>query len=235
MRTAALLLVCSLASLPVGAAENVDPLEGLNRKVMAFNDTADRWVLKPVARGYTKVVPRVVRRGVTNFFDNLTYPIVVVNQFLQGKWRAGLTDTGRFVLNTTVGIGGLFDPATAAGLPQNNEDFGQTFARWGVGAGPYIVIPLLGPSTFRDGAGSACSAALYPWAYMDEEEVRYAATALYAVNGRAGLLEAEELISGDRYSFLRDAYLQRREFLIKDGEVEDEFIDEDWEDAEPIE
>jgi phospholipid-binding lipoprotein MlaA len=216
------------------AADDGDPWEGFNRKIMAFNDAADRWVMKPVARGYTKVVPRPARRGVSNFFSNLLYPIVIVNQFLQGKFRDGVSDIGRFVVNTTVGLGGLLDPATAVGLPRNDEDFGQTFGKWGAGPGPYIVVPFLGPSTIRDGTGSLCSAALTPWRYSDEERVRYGATALYAIDARAGLLEAEELISGDRYSFLRDAYLQRREFLVQDGEVEDDFMDESW-DEEAVE
>lgn len=231
MRPISLVLLCVFLAAPgVCAAEerNVDPWEGMNRKIYAFNDAADRWVLKPVAKGYTKVVPRVVRRGVSNFFVNILYPIVIVNQFLQGKWKAGFSDTGRFLLNSTLGIGGLFDPATDAGLPLNQEDFGQTFAKWGVGSGPFLVLPFLGPSTIRDGVGTACAMPLSPWTYVDDERVRYGAAALFAIDTRAALLEAEELVSGDRYTFIRDAYLQRREFLIHDGVVEDDFLDEDW-------
>jgi len=198
----------------------------MNRKVQAFNDTADRWVVKPVARSYVRVVPKVVRRGVSNFFENLTYPIVIVNQFLQGKVVQGFSDLGRFAINSTLGVGGLLDPASDAHLALHNEDFGQTFGKWGVTAGPYLVLPILGPSTFRDGAGSLCSAPLIPWRYSEDEFIRYGATALYGLDTRAGLLNAEQLISGDRYTFLRDAYLQRRQYLIKDGQVEDEFMDE---------
>ena len=212
------------------AGEPSDPLQGLNRHIQSFNDTADRWVLKPVAKGYNKITPRVARRGISNFFGNLTYPLVVVNQFLQGKWRQGASDTGRFFINTTLGIGGLFDPATEAGMLLHDEDFGQTFAAWGIGSGPYLVIPFLGPSTVRDGIGSAAGFAAQPTRYLiDDERTRYALTALNLIQIRAGLIDAEQLISGDRYLFFRDAYLQRREYLIKDGEVTDEFLDEEWE------
>jgi phospholipid-binding lipoprotein MlaA len=167
-----------------------------------------------------------MRRGVSNFFDNLTYPIVIVNQFLQGKVGQGFSDIGRFAINSTLGVGGLLDPATDAHLEPHNEDFGQTFGKWGIKPGPYLVLPFLGPSTFRDGAGSLCAAPMYAWRYADEEWMRYGMTGLYGLDTRARLLEAEELISGDRYSFVRDAYLQRREYLIKDGQVEDEFMND---------
>ncbi len=209
---------------------NPDPWEGMNRKVQKFNDGADRWLLRPIAVGYTKVVPKFMRRGVSNFFGNLTYPVVVVNQFLQGKWRNGFADTGRFLVNSTLGIGGLFDPATRAGLEAHEEDFGQTFAKWGMGSGPYLVLPLMGPSTIRDGGGRIVDATMFPPRFVEEERVRYALTGLYFLDTRASLLDVENLLSGDRYAFLRDAYLQRREYLIMDGEVEDSFLDEDFED-----
>jgi phospholipid-binding lipoprotein MlaA len=209
--------------------EPSDPLEGLNRGVQAFNDTADRWVLKPAAKGYRKVLPQTIRTGVGNFFQNLKYPVVIVNQFLQGKIGLGMSDTGRFLMNTTLGLGGLFDPASHAGMPEHDEDFGQTFATWGIGRGPYIVIPLLGPSTVRDGVGSLLNFTVTPTGYITDDNTRYSLLALYVVQARAGVLDAEKLITGDRYIFMRDAYLQRREYLNKDGEVEDEFLDEDWE------
>jgi phospholipid-binding lipoprotein MlaA len=213
-----------------GSANGVkDPWQGMNRKIQAFNDTADRWVLKPVAKGYEKVVPHLLRRGITNFFTNLTYPLVAVNQFLQGKFAEGASDTGRFIMNTTLGIGGLFDPASGAHLALHDEDFGQTFGKWGVGSGPYLVIPFLGPSTVRDGVGSAVGYVANPaYYYIEDQNTRYGLTALNAIQIRAGLLDAEQLISGDRYIFMRDAYLQRRDYLIKDGQVTDEFLDEDW-------
>jgi len=221
----AFLLVCNDAI----AAEPADPWQGFNRKVFAFNQFADRWVLKPVAKGYKKITPQFFRRGVGNFFSNLTYPLVAVNQVLQGKLGLGASDTGRFIVNTTIGIGGLFDPATRAGLPEHEEDFGQTFAKWGMGSGPFLVIPFLGPSTVRDGVGSAVNLVAQPARYLIEDErTRFAMGALYVINTRAGLLDAEQLIGGDKYSFMRDAYLQRRDFLIHDGEVgDDDFLNED--------
>jgi phospholipid-binding lipoprotein MlaA len=212
------------------AAGTPDPLQGFNRAMQSFNDTADRWVLKPAAKGYRAVIPELLRRGISNFYDNLTYPLVAVNQFLQGKPGLGFADTGRFVMNSTLGIFGFFDPATDAGLRAHEEDFGQTFATWGMGSGPYLVLPLLGPSTVRDGTGALLNTYLNPTRYItDEERVRYALMGLYVIQARANLLNAEQLISGDRYIFMRDAYLQRREYLNKDGQVQDDFLDEDWE------
>ncbi len=220
--------VAALACNAGAADETSDPLEGMNRRIQSFNDGADRWVLKPVAKGYNAVTPRFIRRCIGNFFVNITYPIVVVNQFLQGKWREGATDTARFVMNSTVGVAGLFDPATNVGIKLHDEDFGQTFARWGIGSGPYLVIPFLGPSTIRDGIGSAAGYVANPTHYViDDETTVYALTALNAIQVRAGLISAEQLISGDRYLFFRDAYLQRREYLIKDGQVKDEFMDDE--------
>jgi len=209
--------------------ETPDPLQGFNRGVQAFNDTADRFVLKPVAKGYKKAVPDAIRRGIGNFFDNLTYPLVIVNQLLQGKVKQGVSDTGRLLMNSTLGLGGFFDPASHAGMPLHEEDFGQTFAKWGIGRGPYLVIPFLGPSDIRDGAGSLVNYAVSPTHYIiPDTTTRYSVMALNFVQLRAGLLDAEKLISGDRYIFIRDAYLQRREFLNKDGQVDDEFLDENW-------
>jgi phospholipid-binding lipoprotein MlaA len=212
------------------AGQPPDPLEGFNRAVFAFNDTADRWVVKPVAKGYTKVLPSPARTGIGNFFDNVTYPLVVVNQLLQGKFRDGASDMLRFAMNTTAGIGGLFDVASMAGLRMHEEDFGQTFARWGFGPGPFLMLPFLGPSTVREGTGSIISYAVSPIRFItDDDTTRYSLTALNLIQTRASLLDAEQLISGDRYSFIRDAYLQRRDYLNKDGQVEDDFLDDDWE------
>lgn len=225
----ALGLSCSAFADGASPKHTSDPWEGMNRKIQAFNDTADRWVLKPVAKGYAKITPHLLRRGISNFFVNLTYPLVVVNDFLQGKFHDGASDTGRFIMNTTLGIGGLFDPASGAHLPLHDEDFGQTFAKWGAGSGPYLVIPFLGPSTVRDGLGSAVGFTVQPTRYLIEDNnTRYGMTALNFLEIRASLLDAEQLISGDRYIFMRDAYLQRREYLIMDGQVTDEFLEDDW-------
>jgi phospholipid-binding lipoprotein MlaA len=230
-----LLVVVPVAWAKGDSRDPRDPWEGFNRQVQWFNDDADRYIVRPIAKGYTRVVPRPVRRGVSNVFTNLLYPIVIVNQFLQGKPRDGFSDLGRFILNSTVGLAGLLDPATHVGLPKNDEDFGQTFGVWGAGPGPYLVLPILGPSTVRDGTGSFVGAMMYPWRYAEDERIRWGATVLFAIDVRAGLLDAEDLISGDRYVFLRDAFLQRREFQIRDGNVEDTFLDEDWDDDDSVE
>lgn len=208
-----------------GQAED-DPLQGVNRKVLAFNDGADRLLLKPLARGYRAVAPQPVEKGVSNFFLNLRTPWTAVNQLLQGKPKLAFADTGRFLMNSTVGIGGLFDVATDAGLEAHREDLGQTLAVWGVPSGRFAVVPFLGPSTLRDGIGGIVDTLLYPVNFLEDDTVRLSLIATDAVQTRAKFLDAETLIRGDRYLFIRDAYLQRREYLINDGEVEeDPFLD----------
>ena len=198
-----------------------DPLERWNRRVFAFNDTLDRFIMKPVADAYLKAVPSPMRTAVTNFFDNITYINVIANSFLQGKGKQGFSDTGRFIINSTVGLGGLVDVATAAGVPRNDEDFGQTLAVWGFGEGAYLMLPLLGPSTFRDAPGYAFSAAVHPFTYWSGEPVATASLgALAVVDQRAQVKGAFELINAaalDRYIFIREAYRQRRIYLIYDG------------------
>jgi phospholipid-binding lipoprotein MlaA len=228
------LLVAGLApaladELPGGVS---DPWEPMNRRVHAFNDRADQMIMRPIAVQYQRRVPRPIRRGVTNFFDNLLYPVTIANQFLQGKVREGISDTGRFVVNTTLGIGGIFDPATRIGFPVHQEDFGQTFAVWGLGRGPYIVVPFLGPSTIADGIGVGITGYfLFPLGDIPDPTLRYFAYAVYFTDMRASFLDAEALISGDRYAFMRDVYLQRRAYEIADGEVDDPFLDDDdWDD-----
>jgi phospholipid-binding lipoprotein MlaA len=206
--------------------DNPDPFEGMNRKVQSFNDGADRLVLKPIARGYIKITSDGVRHSVSNFYDNFAYPITIVNQFLQGKVKLGFSDLGRFVVNTTVGLLGLFDPATKIGLDHHDEDFGQTLGVWGFPSGAYIVVPLWGPATTRSGTGDIVSYFVHPSQLIEDETIRYAYFAGWAVQARASLLETEELISRDRYLFIRDAFMQRREFLVNDGQIEeDPFLD----------
>ncbi|HKO87236.1 MAG TPA: VacJ family lipoprotein [Burkholderiales bacterium] len=204
-----------------------DPIEPVNRVVYQFNDTVDRAVLKPVAQGYRAVFPDPVRTGVNNFFSNLRDPWTAVNQILQGKVEAGATDFMRFVTNTTFGIGGIFDVASEGGMTKHNEDFGQTLGVWGLDTGPYLVLPLFGPSNVRDGAGTIVDAVAYlPWRgpkLLGEDNYvawRNALTALDFINTRANLLDASNVMEEaalDRYSFLRDAYLQRRATQVNDG------------------
>jgi phospholipid-binding lipoprotein MlaA len=239
-RAATLTFALALTSCAsTGVAEtppDPDPLEPVNRAVYRFNDVADRYLIRPVAQGYEAVVPQPVRSSVTRFFENLGMPVVIVNDLLQGKFDEAGQDTARFVVNSTVGIGGLFDPATEVGLPQPNEDLGQTLAVWGVPAGPYLVIPFWGPTTLRDAVGDLGDAQYGLLASYDDTSVRDKAVVLFAINTRARLLGTDSAIENalDPYLFVRDAYLQRREFLIYDGQPPEEDLEdfglEDWED-----
>jgi phospholipid-binding lipoprotein MlaA len=222
---ALLLAVIAFAAVPV-QAETQDPLEPVNRKVFRFNDALDRWILKPVARGYDRL-PDPMKRGIGNVFENLSTPGTAVNQFLQGKPREGLSDTTRFLVNSTFGLLGWFDVATRGGLAKHNEDFGQTFAVWGIGSGPFVMLPALGPSTTTDTVGRFLDFLTDPINLINPDRDRYIVRGVGLVDTRAGLLGAEKAISGDRYLFIRDAFLQRREFLIRDGLVEDDpFLDD---------
>jgi len=226
-----LLLLCALVS-PAWAeddpgldpAPDPDPWEGFNRRVYAFNNVIDQVVLRPAAVTYQTITPEPVQRGVGNAFRNILELPSAANALLQAKPKAAGQDAGRFLVNTTLGLAGLFDVATKLGLEgRDQEDFGQTLAVWGVKQGPYLMLPLLGPSTPRDLAGVPVDWLLDPTNYIDKDGVRYSLTALELAHSRAEMLELEEQIAGDRYLFIRDIYLQRREHLIKDGEVEDEF------------
>ena len=213
-----------------------DPWEPLNRGIYTVNDVLDKVTLKPVAKGYRKVLPAFVRRGVSNFYANLRTPLTIVNQVLQGKGRAALSDTGRLLLNSTVGIGGFFDPATSAGLEQHNEDFGQTLATWGVPDGPFVMVPLLGPRSLRDAVTIPLNFFAHPLFHYENTSVRDKLWGLEAINVRTRLLAADTLLedSFDPYVTIRDAYRQNRRYLIYDGEPPedydeylDEFLDED--------
>jgi len=210
-----------------GAVNPRDPLEPANRAVFEFNDGADKLVFKPVAQVYRAVLPQPVRTGVRNFFANLQDPWIGINNLLQGKIEAGLTDWFRFATNSTMGVVGIVDVASSMRMTKHNEDFGQTLGRWGVPSGDYLVLPFLGPSTVRDGLGLIADAYGYgPWwatrAIDPPHRVawRNSLTALDIVSLRANLLATEGIFEAaalDRYSFLRDAYLQRRRNLIWDG------------------
>lgn len=208
---------------------NVDPWEWFNRPVYKFNDFLDRWFMRPVAKGYETVTPDPVERCVSNFFGNLREPLNLVNNLLQGKWLASASDGGRLVINTTVGVAGLFDVARHWGLERSDEDLGQTLGHWGVGPGPYLVVPLLGPRTLRDAGTGVVEGFADPLTAIDHVRTRNQIIGLRVIDLRASLLAADELVTGDRYTFLRDAYLQRREFLVNDGVVEDDFGSDDFE------
>jgi phospholipid-binding lipoprotein MlaA len=209
------------------APSPLDPLEPMNRATFEFNDNADKFFFKPVAEGYRFVLPEVVRTGVRNFYSNLKDPWIAVNQVLQGKVELALSDGWRFIVNSTFGIGGLMDVASDMRLPKHNEDFGQTLGVWGLDSGPYLVLPLWGPSSVRDGTGLIVDAYGYlPWwipEWLDfEHRVAWqnSLLALDYVNARANLLDATNFLEEaalDRYAFAREAFFQRRRSLIYDG------------------
>ena len=206
---------------------NPDPLEGFNRKVHGFNMFFDHWLLKPAAKGYRWIAPQPVELGVSNFFTNLGEVSNTLNSALQWKWAEAGKSSGRFLLNSTLGLAGLFDVARPMGLDKaDGEDFGQTLAAWGMGSGPYLVLPFLGPSTLRDTAARPVDYFSNPLNYVEDDAVRLGLNIADIIRLRADLLETEELASGDFYIFVRDAYLQRRNFLINDGIVEDDFGDD---------
>jgi len=226
------LLATGCATAP-GRTRTDDPWVNVNRGIYKFNDTVDRATLKPVAKGYMKITPRWFRSGVGNFFGNLGYPITVVNQFLQGKVGLGARDTGRFLVNSTLGIGGLLDVATRMGLEANDEDFGQTLAVWGVGSGPFLNLPFFGPSSLRDAPSRLADYFLSPLTYIDQPwESEWGMRALDLVHSRAELLSLDDTLrrTYDPYAFTRDAWIQRREYQIFDGNPPPEALEEEPQD-----
>ena len=214
-----------------------DPMEGWNRGVWAFNEKADKYVLRPIAKGYDKVTPAPVQTGIGNFFQNLLYPTVMVNDLLQLKFKQFGQDTLRLVVNTIVGLGGTVDVASDAGLPAHDEDFGQTLGYWGVGPGWYLMLPLFGPSNNRDLIGAVGDWRTSTLTYIGEEEDSTLALELgflQAVHGRAQLLPADKVLEQqlDRYSFVRSLYLQDRLNKVYDGNPPKETFDFGDEDEE---
>lgn len=202
-------------------AQRPDPLEPWNRKVFAFNEGLDNAVLKPTATAYQKVVPRPVRTAATNFFNNISDLWSATNLFLQGRVTDGLSDVMRFGSNTVFGILGLADVASEMGMERHNEDFGQTLGHWGVGPGAYIVWPLLGPSTVRDSIALPIEQQVAPETFVSTVRMRNSLSVVRLVNTRANLLQAGNMLDGislDKYTFMRDAYLQRRRSLVYDGD-----------------
>jgi phospholipid-binding lipoprotein MlaA len=197
-----------------------DPLESVNRAVYHFNDGVDNLIVKPVAIVYKGVVPQIARTGVSNFFSNINDVIVALNNLLQGKFTHAVSDVGRIVVNTTAGLLGVIDVATEIGLEKHNEDFGQTLGWWGLGDGPYLVLPFIGPSSFRDGVGWLADFYSDPVTYVDPSRDRNILWGTRLVSRRTELLDAEEIVKTaalDPYEFIRDAYLQRRRSLVYDG------------------
>lgn len=218
-------LFSTLAITPA-LANDGDRLENLNRKVFYVNERLDHFALRPAAVTYRKLMPNPLERGVDNFFSNLDEVTNVFNDLLQGKFGQAAHDSGRFLLNTTLGLGGIFDVAERAGLEKSDgEDFGQTLAVWGVGEGPYLMLPLLGPSTLRDAPSKFVDSITSPFSYVDDVRTRNTARGVDLLAKRASLLEVDDIISGDKYLFVRDVYLQRSRYLVNDGAIEDDFGD----------
>jgi phospholipid-binding lipoprotein MlaA len=234
---AAALLLGGCATLPPGSKPDPrDRFERANRSVYAFNKAIDHAILRPVARGYVKVTPQPVRRGISNFLANIDYPITIINDALQGKVHDSLSDVARFGINTVVGVGGLFDPATHWGFEKHDEDFGQTLGKWGVHPGPYLMLPIFGPSTIRDAPAKVVDHFTSPKTYLLNTNEDLAVSVVGVVDKRAGLLDTDHLIDNayDPYAFLRNAWLQRREYQVRDGKVPpDEELKDDSDQSTP--
>ena len=199
-----------------------DPFEGFNRGVYSFNEKLDETLINRLARFYQTITPDILDQGITNFFSNVNDLVVVVNDFLQFKVKQAFSDLTRMVFNSTLGIGGLFDVSSNMGFPKHNEDFGQTLAKWGFGPGPYLVVPVLGPSTVRDAAGYAIAATLVsPISYIHDTPTYYGVMSMNYVDFKADLLSAERLLQEaavDKYEFTKNAYFEQRDNLIHDRE-----------------
>ena len=229
---AASVVAAGCVSVPPESRVEYDPWEGLNRGIFKVNEGLDKAIMKPVATGYTKVVPKPARQGVTNFSRNLFTPRSAVANFLQGKPRDGFGELSRFLINSTVGLGGLFDIASRNGIEAKTEDFGQTIAVWGVPDGPYVMLPFLGPTTLRDALMLPFDISMDPLYHYEVASVRDPLYVLRIINLRANLLPLEDMLndSVDKYVTMRESYLQNREFDIYDGDPptddDDEFFDE---------
>ena len=220
-------LLILLLSFPIFGEEINDPFEDLNRDIFIFNEKLDEKLLKPAALTYRKVTPQFARTGVTNFFNNLEEIDTTINQVLQGEIKYAFNDAGRFVINSTIGLFGLIDVASKMGLEKHEEDFGQTLGVWGFDSGPYIMIPFLGPSNPRDLLSRPISSFLSGTFAMEDNDVKITLVGIDALETRERLLDAETLIMGDKYIFVKDAYIQSREYEINNGSTEDdEFLDD---------
>ncbi len=236
-RAVTTLIVCAAlsacAAQKSGTPVPEDSWESLNRSIYHWNDVADRATMKPIAKGYEKIVPSFARRGIGNFYDNLRTPLIMINSFLQGKPGDGFSDFGRLLINSTIGIGGLLDVATPMGLQQHDEDFGQTFAVWGVPDGPYVYMPFFGPFTLRDAIALPIDFLADPLWYYRNLSVRDKLWVLQAIDTRTGYLALEGTLekSYDPYVTVRDAYLQNRKYKIYDGAPpEDDLYDDIYDD-----
>ena len=226
-----LIIILSLSYFSFLQSE-IDPFQDLNEKTHNLNQGLDETIATPIAKVYRKVTPDFVEVGVTNFTDNIEDINIALNNLLQAKIKEGLSDILRFTINSTIGLLGFFDPASSMGFQKHSEDFGQTLAVWGVSDGPYIVLPILGPSSLRDTLARIPEAFMTPLLLIDHDRTGYELTAIDLLDKRARYLGLESIVVGDEYLFYRDAYFQSREFDINDGVIEDDFdnFDFDFED-----
>lgn len=220
-------LFVGCASIPAGVEPSAsDPWEPFNRSVFEFNEGLDKYLLKPIVAAYRFILPEIVRDGIYNFFSNYSDIYTALQNLLQGKPDLAFNDLMRVAVNTIFGLGGLMDVATPGGLPKHKEDWGQTFGVWGVPSGPYLVLPFFGPSTIRDTFGTAADLETdYLFKYIPDVGLRNSITGLRVINARNTFYEAGDLLDGaalDKYSFIRDAYLQRREYQINEGRNDEE-------------
>jgi len=225
-----LLFLISINISYISSDEINDPFEDINRVTHNINDTLDNAIAKPVAEVYGEITPEFIQNRVTRFFKNLAEIDTFINQLLQGKPKLALNDFGRFTINSTIGLYGLFDPATKLGLQAHDEDFGQTLGVWGVPDGPYIVLPVIGPSNARDLLSRPISSFLSGTFAMTDTDVKITLTLLDAIETRERYLDFEAMMTGDVYTFMKDAYVQSRDYEILDGEVEDDDFLEDFDD-----
>ena len=225
--TKVLIVILSLSYFSFLQSE-IDPFKDLNEKTHNLNQGLDESIATPIAKVYRKVTPDFVEVGVTNFTDNIEDINIALNNLLQAKIKDGLSDILRFTINSTIGLLGFFDPASSMGFQKHSEDFGQTLAVWGVSDGPYIVLPILGPSSLRDTLARIPEAFMTPLLLIDHDRTGYELTAIDLLDKRARYLGLESVVVGDEYLFYRDAYFQTREFDINDGLIEDDFDDFDF-------
>jgi len=231
------LLVLVLSGCASLSENKSDPWEGWNRGVYKFNKTLDSSIAKPLTQGYKAITPDIVETGISNMFSNLNDIPTMINNLLQGKVSDSFSDLGRFVINSTIGVVGLWDPASSMGLEKNDEDFGQTLGAWGVGDGPYMMIPILGPSTLRDIGAYPADSLIDPLNQIDHIPTRNQATFLELIDKRSGLMQYESQLEDviDEYAFVRDIYLQNRRYKVLDGDIpfeEEECEEEDEEDCD---
>lgn len=227
--TVTTLLICASAIMfscsSIAATHTSDPWREANGYIFKWNDYFDQLVVRPSAFAYTTFLPRIARQGIGNFFSNIDDINVLVNDILQLKLAAAAGDGSRLLLNSSVGLGGFLDVARSLGLRKNEEDFGQTLATWGFSSGPYVMLPVFGASTVRDSFGLIIDTVFNPLQRVEDHSLRLGLFLLDETDSRSGVLALDELITGDRYLFIREAYLQRREYLNNDGMLDDPFGD----------